>query len=116
MRPLLAAAALLGLACVAFGAFAAHGIADPKAQDWLRTGALYGFVHVLATFAAERYGSRLAQLFFVAGVVVFAGSLWAMALGAPTVLGAVTPIGGLSLMVGWALLAWSLWRRPAAGP
>ena len=106
MRPLLAAAALLGLASVAFGAFAAHGIADPKAQDWLRTGALYGFVHVLATFAAERFGARLAQGFFLAGVTIFAGSLWAMALGAPTVLGAVTPVGGLSLMVGWALLAW----------
>ena len=112
MRSLLPAAALLGLASVAFGAFGAHGVADPKLADWLRTGALYGFVHVLATLAADRFGARLAQGFFLAGVVLFAGSLWAMALGAPRSVGALTPVGGVSLMVGWALLAWRVARRP----
>lgn len=112
MRAWLAAAALLGLASVGFGAFAAHGIGDARAQDLLRTGALYGFTHVLAAFAAERFGARWAVRLFVAGVVVFAGSLWAMALGGPSVLGAVTPLGGVSFMAGWALLAWSVWRAP----
>jgi uncharacterized membrane protein YgdD (TMEM256/DUF423 family) len=110
----LVAAALLGLACVAFGAFAAHGIADSKAQSWLRTGAEYGFVHVLATFAAVWLRSRFAPPAFLAGVVLFAGSLWAMALGGPTILGAVTPLGGLAFMIGWALLAWTAARSPQA--
>jgi len=111
MRPALVLAALLGLASVAFGAFAAHGAADARAQEWLRTGALYGFAHVLAVFAADARGLRAPQWLFLAGVVVFAGSLWAMALGAPRVLGAVTPIGGLTLMAGWAVFAWGLARR-----
>jgi uncharacterized membrane protein YgdD (TMEM256/DUF423 family) len=104
------AAALAGFLCVAFGAFAAHGTADPKAQDWLRTGALYGFVHVLAVFAAASLRSRRARFappILLAGVALFSGSLWAMALGAPRWLGAVTPIGGLCFLTGWALLAWA---------
>ena len=109
MRGLLVAAALAGLACVAFGAFAAHGVADPRAQDLLRTGALYGFVHVLATFVAAPR-SRLAPPLFLAGFLIFCGTLWAMAFGAPRVLGAVTPIGGLAFMAGWAALAWAEWR------
>jgi uncharacterized membrane protein YgdD (TMEM256/DUF423 family) len=113
MRPWLVAAGLLGLACVGFGAFAAHGIEDPKAQGWLRTGAEYGFVHVLAAFAAANLGLRWAPRLFVIGASIFAGTLWAMALGGPTVLGAVTPIGGLTLMAGWALLAWGMLRRQA---
>ncbi len=111
-RPWLVLAALAGLACVAFGAFAAHGISDPKAQGWLRTGAEYGFVHVLATFAAVWLKSRFAPPVFLAGVVLFSGSLWAMALGAPSLLGAVTPLGGVAFMIGWALLAWTA-ARPA---
>ena len=114
MRPMLALAALGGLACVAFGAFAAHGAADPKAQDWLRTGAHYGLIHCLAVFAAASVRSRAAGLLFLAGAVVFGGTLFAMALGAPRWLGAVTPLGGLALMAGWAALAWSAWRRPQA--
>lgn len=111
MRVAFVAAALMGLACVAFGAFAAHGIADPKAQEWLRTGALYGFVHVLAVFATERLQSRLAPWLFLSGVVVFSGSLFAMGLGGPRWLGAVTPVGGLAFMAGWAAVAWAASRR-----
>lgn len=111
MPAALALAALLGLACVGFGAFGAHGVADPKAQEWLRTGALYGFVHVLAVFAADRYGARLAPPLYLFGVLVFSGSLFAMALGAPRWLGAITPIGGVSFMAGWAALAWAVARR-----
>ena len=105
-------AALAGLLCVGFGAFAAHGVTDPKAQDLLRTGALYGFVHVLATLAAGVLApkARLAPALFLAGVVLFCGSLWAMALGAPRGLGAVTPFGGLCFMGGWIALAWAVHR------
>lgn len=110
MRPWLVAAALTGFLCVAFGAFAAHGIADPRAQEWLRTGALYGFVHVLAVFAAASLPSRRARFappILLTGVALFSGSLWAMALGAPHTLGAITPIGGLCFLTGWAVLAWA---------
>ena len=105
-------AALGGLASVAAGAFGAHGAADPKAQEWLRTGAQYGMIHCLAVFAAAWLGARTAGVLFLAGAAVFAGTLFAMALGAPRILGAVTPLGGLALMAGWAVLAWAAWRRP----
>jgi uncharacterized membrane protein YgdD (TMEM256/DUF423 family) len=111
------AAALAGFLCVAFGAFGAHGVSDPKAQEWLRTGALYGFVHVLAVFAAASLRSRRARLVppvLLSGVVLFSGSLWAMALGAPRWLGAVTPIGGLCFLAAWALLAWAAAQTPEA--
>jgi uncharacterized membrane protein YgdD (TMEM256/DUF423 family) len=110
VRLWLTAAAIAGFLCVAFGAFAAHGITDPKAQEWLRTGALYGFVHVLAVFAAASLRTpraRFAPPILLAGVALFSGSLWAMALGAPRILGAVTPVGGLCFMAGWAVLAWA---------
>ena len=106
-------AAIGGFLAVAVGAFAAHGVTDPKAQEWLRTGATYGFMHSLATFAcatAMQLGAQRARFvpaFFLAGVVLFSGSLYAMALGAPHWLGAVTPLGGLSFLIGWGVLAWA---------
>lgn len=114
----LAFAAALGFVSVAAGAFAAHGVTDPRAQELLHTGSLYGFVHVLATFAcallvqmgAER--ARLAAPVFLAGVVVFSGSLYALAFGAPRWFGAITPIGGLAFLAGWALLAWAALGLP----
>ncbi|MDE2487633.1 MAG: DUF423 domain-containing protein [Alphaproteobacteria bacterium] len=118
MGGLLALAAALGFVSVAAGAFAAHGMSDPRAQELLRTGSLYGFVHVLATFAcalllqmgAER--ARLAPPFFLAGVVIFSGSLYALAFGAPRWTGAITPIGGLAFLVGWAIVAWAALGLP----
>lgn len=117
MRVALALAALAGLASVAFGAFAAHGVADPRAQELLRTGSLYGFMHALATLAcgALQPGAprvRFAPAFFLAGVLLFSGSLYALALGAPPLVGVVTPIGGLSFMAGWAVLGWAVWTAP----
>lgn len=114
MRNSLILAAALGLLCVGLGAFGAHGLSDPRAQAWMRTGAEYGFVHVLASLVClplVQAGARRAQLappFFLAGAVVFTGTLAAMALGAPLWLGAVTPIGGILFMAGWAVLAWAV--------
>lgn len=109
---LMALAALSGLIAVGAGAFGAHAITDAKAQDWLKTGAHYQLVHAVAALVAlslARVGlermQTVASLFLVGGLI-FAGTLYAMALGAPRILGAVTPIGGLSLMAGWSLLAW----------
>jgi uncharacterized membrane protein YgdD (TMEM256/DUF423 family) len=106
-------AAVGGLVSVGFGAFGAHGVADPKLQGWLRTGAEYGLIHCLAVFACALVlgmgGGRasLAAPLFLAGAMVFSGSLFAMALGAPRWFGAVTPIGGLAFLAGWAVLAWA---------
>jgi uncharacterized membrane protein YgdD (TMEM256/DUF423 family) len=107
-RFLAALACLGGLTSVIAGAFAAHGMADPAMKDVIRTGSTYGLIHSLAVFAALAVGrSRWAAILFLAGVGLFSGSLYALALGAPRWLGAVTPLGGLSFMAGWAVLAWA---------
>jgi uncharacterized membrane protein YgdD (TMEM256/DUF423 family) len=106
-------AAVGGFLAVAVGAFAAHGVSDPRAQELLRTGALYAFMHVIATFACAVFiqagarRARFAPAFFLAGVVLFSGSLFALAAGAPRWVGVVTPIGGLCFLIGWAVLAWA---------
>lgn len=109
-RVLLALAALSGASAVLAGAFGAHGV--PDSQGWLRTGAQYQMIHALAVFvavAARRWGggssATIAGWVFLAGGAVFGGSLYAMALGAPRMLGAVTPVGGVLLILGWLLLA-----------
>ena len=114
-------AALGGLLAVAIGAFGAHAVADPQAKAWMNTGATYLTLHCLAVFAAAvvtRQGGWLARLappFFVGGGAIFCGTLTAMALGAPRILGAVTPIGGLMFLVGWLVLAVAAFRlKPAA--
>jgi uncharacterized membrane protein YgdD (TMEM256/DUF423 family) len=107
-------AALSGLMGVAAGAFGAHGIADPQAKAWLQTGAQYQLIHAvaaLACFALWRVGAGSAQLaawLFLAGGLIFAGTLYLMALGGPRMLGAVTPIGGVLMILGWAVLAWTV--------
>ena len=106
-------AALSGLLSVAFGAFAAHGVTDPQAKDWLKTGATYQFMHAIATIGCAAYmqvgakRARFAPPFFLLGTVLFSGSLYAMALGAPRAVAAATPIGGFLFLIGWALLAWA---------
>jgi len=112
-RDWLTLAALNAFVAIAMGAFAAHGISDPKAAEWLRTGAQYAFWHTMATFASAAFmgmgapRARFAPAFFLTGSVIFAGSLYAMAFGAPRWLGAVTPIGGVLFLCGWAWLALS---------
>ena len=112
-------AALSGGLSVGMGAFAAHGMTDPRAQELLRTGATYEMFHALAVLvcgALMQAGLRRvrhAPAFFLAGSLIFSGSLYAMALGGPRLLGAATPIGGLLFIGGWMVLAWVLWR-PAA--
>lgn len=106
-------AALTGFMSVAVGAFAAHGVSDPRAQELLKTGSQYAFMHSMAILAcatfmqvgAER--ARHAPAFFLAGIVLFCGSLYALAAGAPRIVGAITPIGGLAFLAGWAALVWA---------
>ena len=119
-RKLLLSAALLGAAGVAAGAFGAHALRarlTPEAMALWQTGASYLFWHVLAALFAARQaedGSRAAlaaAVLFLAGTVVFSGTVFALALGAPRWLGAVTPLGGTALIAGWLALAWAQWRR-----
>ncbi len=108
------AAGLTGIVTVSLGAFGAHALAhtlDVKQTGWWETATLYALVHSVAALSishiACRKALRVGGWAFLVGVWVFSGSLYAMALGAPSILGAITPIGGVSLLVGWACCAWS---------
>lgn len=114
-------AAALGFLAVAGGAFAAHAAPDPKSAEWLRIGASWAAIHALAVLTCLALSARwpkvlLAPALFLPGAAVFTGSLYAMAAGAPLWLGAVTPIGGLLLLTGWVVLAWSLARGESPEP
>jgi uncharacterized membrane protein YgdD (TMEM256/DUF423 family) len=113
-RPLwLRLAALSGFVSVAAGAFAAHGVTDPMAKELLHTGSTYEAIHALATLACAVFVGRaaaragLAAALFLGGSVLFCGSLYALAAGAPRIVGAITPLGGLAFLAGWAVLAWA---------
>lgn len=109
----LVAGALWGFAGVGLGAFGAHGLrgsVSSEAMSWWHTATLYHLVHALALVAVGLLSSPgpradAAGWAFLLGSVVFSGTLYAMALGAPRWLGAVTPLGGLGMMAGWLLLA-----------
>jgi len=123
--------AILGFLSVALGAFGAHGLKSrigPLADgaqrlEWWSTAAHYQIVHALAlglvACLAARSASRalaVATYAFVVGALLFSGSLYAMTLTGVRVLGAITPLGGVAFLVGWASLgvaAWSL-KRPVA--
>lgn len=109
----LGVAGALGFTAVAFGAFGAHGLRarlSPAMLEIYRTGALYHLVHAVAALAVALAGERLRRgplilTLFTAGIVVFAGSLYALAITGIGALGAVTPLGGLLLLAAWALVA-----------
>ena len=106
-------AGALGFTAVAFGAFGAHGLRarlSPAMLEVYRTGALYHLVHAVAALAVALAGERLRRgrlilTLFTAGIVVFAGSLYALAITGIGALGAVTPLGGLLLLAAWAFVA-----------
>ena len=106
-------AGALGFTAVAFGAFGAHGLRarlSPAMLEVYRTGALYHLVHAVAALAVALAGDRLRRgrlilALFAAGIAVFAGSLYALAISGIGALGAVTPLGGLLLLAAWALIA-----------
>src|SRR5213592_1183392 len=112
--------ALSGLVAVAAGAFGAHALRerlDPPMLQAFETAARYQLVHAVATVlvavVAERRRSRAlsaAGWLFLAGAVLFSGSLYALALTGARAWGIVTPLGGLCFMAGWLALAVGLWR------
>ncbi|SNS80600.1 DUF423 domain-containing protein [Sphingopyxis indica] len=102
-------AAISAALAVAAGAFGAHGAAGVQEADWLRTGGIYQLVHAVAALAIMDFARGPAILLLV-GAAIFAATLYAMALGAPRWLGAVTPLGGALLIIGWLWAAWLYWR------
>lgn len=104
-RTLIRLAALSGACAVMAGAFGAHGLGG-KPAGWLKTGGEYELIHALAAIIAAQFGAEFAALLLLGGSVVFAGTLYAMALGAPHILGAVTPVGGVGMILGWLMVAW----------
>jgi uncharacterized membrane protein YgdD (TMEM256/DUF423 family) len=102
--------ALLGVGLGAFGAHGLKAVASEQSLAWWETGARYHIVHAVALvllglLQGQRPGGGAAGWAFLLGSAVFSGTLYAMALGGPRWLGAVTPVGGLGLMLGWLLLA-----------
>jgi uncharacterized membrane protein YgdD (TMEM256/DUF423 family) len=114
--PLLAAGAINALLAVAAGAFAAHGLKsrlEPRALEIFETGARYHMYHALGMLlcaALATTTARTAGWILQAGIAIFSGSLYALALTDVKVLGAITPIGGLAFLAGWAYLAWGAIR------
>ena len=111
----------LGVAAGAFGAHALRGRLSPEFLQVFETGARYQLIHALAlvlvALVAERRPGRLAAAagwLFTAGIVLFSGSLYALALTGTRAWGAVTPLGGLCFLAGWALLAAVLGGRNPA--
>jgi uncharacterized membrane protein YgdD (TMEM256/DUF423 family) len=112
----LAAGAANGFVAVAMGAFAAHGLKDRlplEALAWIKTASDYQMWHGLALLAVAALarsgranGLRPAAGALLLGVVLFSGSLYLLALTGWRGLAFVTPIGGTSLLLGWALLLW----------
>lgn len=103
-------AALFGFLAVALGAFGAHGLKSTldlhgTVAVW-QTAALYHLVHavVLLVLAQREAPPRLSFLLVAAGIVIFSGSLYLLAVTNVKWLGAITPLGGLSLLAGWVSL------------
>ena len=112
-------AALSGFFCVALGAFAAHGLShvlDEKALAWIDTGLKYQIFHTLAVLVIalslwhEATFARLAMLAWSLGILLFSGSLYALAFGAGKFLVWITPVGGTLFLIGWLCLAYGSFK------
>jgi uncharacterized membrane protein YgdD (TMEM256/DUF423 family) len=111
---------LSGLIAVAAGAFGAHTLRDRISADMLatfETGVRYQMYHALAllavAWAVTRWSSSLTTIagwLFVAGTLIFSGSLYALSLSGARWLGAITPLGGVAFIGGWLCLALVVWR------
>ncbi|GAA0790001.1 MULTISPECIES: DUF423 domain-containing protein [Pseudomonadati] len=119
---LLSVAAMSGFLAVALGAFAAHGLKKVTSTEMINIFNLaveYQFYHTFAliglAFAANWLSPKLVNLaagFFITGIVLFSGSLYLYALIGQKWLGPITPIGGICLLIGWAIFATAAWRKP----
>ncbi len=124
-RSITLAAGCLGFLGVALGAFGAHALkatllANGYLDTW-ETAVRYQLIHVVALLALAGWRDSLVMpstniaTAWVAGTILFSGSLYALALGGPgKMLGPITPLGGVALLVGWGMLIFTAWKRPTA--
>ncbi len=115
-----AIAAFLGGLAVVLGAFGAHAIGNKvsaKDLDTWKTGAHYQLVHAVALLALSLYDRvgkyRIVCWLWLAGILIFAGSLYVLVLSQVRMMGAITPLGGLCLIIGWIMLGVQLLRSNA---
>lgn len=111
------AASVAGASAVILGALGAHALhakLPPQMLDVWHTAVQFQFWHALALLACalirRSHATHLASVLFVLGIVLFCGSLYALALGAPRGVGVVTPLGGLAFIVAWAAMGVGFWR------
>ena len=116
----LVSAAVFGMTAVVLGAFGAHALTGKLSEKSLSTwatGNQYQMYHALLLLfiglAMAHFGDnvwlRRSSYLAIAGILLFSGSLYALALGAPRWLGPVTPLGGMCFIVSWLCLIWTLW-------
>ncbi len=129
-RTILIAALLIAVATVlgAFGTHALKPVLAPARFDSFETGVSYQFFHSLGLLALgllrrdsawEGAALRWACRLLIVGVLLFPGSIYAMTFDGPRILGMVAPLGGVSFMGAWVLVAWAAWRggrAPTASP
>ena len=108
----------IGVAAGAFGAHALRARLEPRMLEVFETGARYQMYHAIAMLAAAwivtRFPGALSNAsgwLFLAGTLLFSGSLYAMALTGVRALGAITPLGGVCFIAGWACLALAAMRQ-----
>lgn len=119
-RSLILLAALNMIIAVGAGAFGAHGLKGMLGSDMLaiwQTAVTYQGLHALGMLLVALAIPRLAHpwvarsgVVMFAGIVIFSGSLYALALSGIRVLGAITPIGGVAFIAAWAMLAWAAYK------
>lgn len=106
-----ASAVVLG----ALGAHALHARLSPQMLDVWHTAVQFQFWHALALLVCalmpRTRATRLAAALFAFGIVLFCGSLYALAFGAPRGIGVITPIGGLAFIAGWVAMGVGFYRR-----
>ena len=120
MRAWLVCGAVNGFVAVAAGAFGAHGlkkILSPDMLEVFRTGAQYQMYHALALLALGLFAQQRPSAWadasgyaMTTGIVLFSGSLYALAVTGVRPLGIITPFGGLGFLAGWVLFAVAAWR------
>lgn len=118
-------AAVSGFFAVVIGAFAAHGLKKmltPEMIEVVKTGVQYQMYHALALLLIGLWishkpatpGLKAGGLAFILGILLFSGSLYALALGAPRWLGPITPLGGFCFLIGWLSLLGAAWSSKSA--
>jgi uncharacterized membrane protein YgdD (TMEM256/DUF423 family) len=114
-------AALLMFVAVGLGAFGAHALKSrlaPEMQGIWQTAVQYHAWHALGLFAVglliaqlpEKHALGWAGWLLLTGIVLFSGSLYALALTGNKAFGAITPVGGVAFLAGWLAVAWTFWR------